>query len=314
MFPPDVRSKELCSEAFTKAIRQFDDYAPKYIREVHVVNHDFESTLALQSSFGEEFKNSARRGEIVDDTYANFGGSGANVYSDHGKAGRDGGNVRHGRSDGGSSASADKTDVKVDQSKGNESEDSDDDDKRCPICLEDFDDTKQPKDLSKCKHKFCKECLDQAMKHKPVCPVCGVVYGAMKGNQPPGQMNVSESRYSSLPGYEGHGTITINYSFGGGTQGSNHPEPGNRYTGTSRTAYLPNNAEGQKVLRLLKQAFDAKLTFTIGTSVTSGARNTVTWNDIHHKTNTYGGAQSFGYPDPTYLSRVTEELAAKGIK
>jgi len=23
---------------------------------------------------------------------------------------------------------------------------------------------------------------------------------------------------------------------------------------------------------------------------------------------------SYGYPDPTYLSRVTEELAAKGIK
>ena len=46
-----------------------------------------------------------------------------------------------------------------------------------------------------------------------------------------------------------------------------------------------------KVLRLLKEAFDARLTFTVGRSVTSGQDNIVTWNDIHHKTNMTGGAQ-----------------------
>ena len=61
------------------------------------------------------------------------------------------------------------------------------------------------------------------------------------------------------------------------------------YSGTSRTGYLPDNEEGNHVLRLLRIAFDAGLIFTIGTSVTSGMTNTVTWNDIHHKTNIHGG-------------------------
>ena len=70
-----------------------------------------------------------------------------------------------------------------------------------------------------------------------------------------------------------------------------HPNPGKRYSGTERQAFLPNNHEGRKVLNLLDQAFKARLTFTIGTSVTSGRSNTVTWNDIHHKTNPYGGPE-----------------------
>ena len=81
----------------------------------------------------------------------------------------------------------------------------------------------------------------------------------------------------------------IVYSIPGGIQAKEHPNPGQRYSGTSRTAYLPNSPEGQEVLRLLQKAFDARLVFTVGTSVTSGQRNVVTWNDIHHKTNTHGG-------------------------
>ena len=64
------------------------------------------------------------------------------------------------------------------------------------------------------------------------------------------------------------------------------------YSGTSRTAYLPDNREGKEVLALLKRAFDARLVFTVGTSVTSGWRNQITWNDIHHKTNISGGPEA----------------------
>jgi deltex-like protein len=64
---------------------------------------------------------------------------------------------------------------------------------------------------------------------------------------------------------------------------------------------------------LLKEAFERKLTFTVGRSVTTGLDNQVVWNGIHHKTSTSGGSSSFGYPDPTYLTRVKEELACKGI-
>ena len=71
----------------------------------------------------------------------------------------------------------------------------------------------------------------------------------------------------------------------------NHPNPGKPYEGTRRVGYLPDNDRGRRVLEMLKVAFDRKLTFTIGRSRTTGADNTITWNDIHHKTNVHGGPQ-----------------------
>lgn len=67
------------------------------------------------------------------------------------------------------------------------------------------------------------------------------------------------------------------------------------------------------MLRLLKTAFERKLIFTVGRSVTTGKDNRIVWSGIHHKTNLNGGASFFGYPDPTYFSRVKEELASKGV-
>ena len=68
-----------------------------------------------------------------------------------------------------------------------------------------------------------------------------------------------------------------------------HPTPGAYYDGSRRVAYLPNNSEGKEVLDLLKKAFEAKATFTIGRSVTTGKEGQITWNDIHHKTSRTGG-------------------------
>ena len=48
--------------------------------------------------------------------------------------------------------------------------------------------------------------------------------------------------------------------------------------------------------------------------MTTGLDNQIVWNGIHHKTSLTGGVATFGYPDDTYLKRVKEELAAKGIK
>ena len=70
-----------------------------------------------------------------------------------------------------------------------------------------------------------------------------------------------------------------------------HPNPGRPYKGIQRTAYLPNNNEGKLVLGLLKTAFEARLVFTVGDSRTTGKEGVLTWNDIHHKTNIYGGAE-----------------------
>ena len=88
---------------------------------------------------------------------------------------------------------------------------------------------------------------------------------------------------------------------------------GRKYFGTNRICYLPNNKKGREILGMLKIAFDRKLTFVVGTCITTVQKNTGAWNGIHHKTSTRGGPTNYGYPDTTYFNRVTEELASKGI-
>ncbi|XP_072353172.1 uncharacterized protein [Scyliorhinus torazame] len=189
-------------------------------------------------------------------------------------------------------------------------QESKDEDTTCPICLEEFQDREI---LKKCKHSFCKECINVAFKTKSACPLCGEVYGEIRGNQPDGGRMTHKIITLHLPGYEKFETIEIYYIIPDGIQGVEHPNPGQRYHGTTRTAYLPENPEGKKVFKLLQRAFTQRLIFTVGTSSTTGRNNVVTWNDIHHKTNTTGGPSMFGYPDPTYLTRVQDELKAKGI-
>uniref|UniRef100_A0A663FHX9 E3 ubiquitin-protein ligase n=1 Tax=Aquila chrysaetos chrysaetos TaxID=223781 RepID=A0A663FHX9_AQUCH len=181
-------------------------------------------------------------------------------------------------------------------------------DRQCPICLGEI---QKMKTLEKCRHSFCEDCITRALQVKTACPMCGRFYGQLVGNQPPnGRMLVTRDAGLLLPGYEKFGTIIIQYVFPPGVQGVEHPNPGVRYPGTTRVAYLPDCPEGNKVLGLFRKAFDQRLTFTVGTSMTTGRANVITWNDIHHKTNCTGGPQLFGYPDPTYLARVQEELRA----
>ncbi|KAI9530790.1 E3 ubiquitin-protein ligase dtx3L [Dissostichus eleginoides] len=178
----------------------------------------------------------------------------------------------------------------------------------CAICL----DTVHKRKTLKCCHSFCSACIDSVFKLKPACPICNTYYGEYTGTQPEGRMTDMHS-WQRLPGFEHCGSIVIQYTFPAGIQGPEHPNPGKRYGSTSRTAFLPDSEEGEKVLKLLRKAFDRRLVFTVGRSVTTGLNNVITWNDIHHKTNIDGGPQSFGYPDPDYLSRVQEELRLKGV-
>jgi deltex len=138
------------------------------------------------------------------------------------------------------------------------------------------------------------------------CPVCYQIYGIMTGDQPDGTMNHHVSKNTQCSGYN-CGTIIISYSFPSGSRNGKH------YSGTHRTAYLPDNDEGREVLALLREGFKRKLLFTVGRSVTTGQDNTTVWNGVHHKTNTSGGSSHFGYPDPTYFDRVKLELAMKGV-
>ena len=191
--------------------------------------------------------------------------------------------------------------VRYDQNAGNSVD--------CTICFSPLTD---PVSLSKCGHTFCKSCIHRAFTYQKKCPICQEVYGVFEGDQPDGTMNVRFSR-TSLPGYEGCGCYVITYVIPDGRQGKRHPKPGQKFTGTTRRAFLPATKEGEIVLNMLKKAFDMRLIFTVGKSNTTGQEDCVTWNDIHHKTSISGGPQHFGYPDSNYLDRVKDELKAKGI-
>lgn len=173
--------------------------------------------------------------------------------------------------------------------------------------------------LTKCSHAFHLLCLlamycngnkDGSLQ----CPSCKAIYGEKTGTQPRGKMEVFSFQIS-LPGHEDCGTILIVYNIPHGIQGPEHPNPGKPFTarGFPRQCYLPDNAQGRKVLELLKVAWKRRLIFTVGTSSTTGETDTVVWNEIHHKTEMDRNVTGHGYPDPNYLQNVLAELAAQGV-
>jgi len=186
----------------------------------------------------------------------------------------------------------------------------------CSVCMDDFSSESDGicLKLKSCHsdHYFHQPCITNALRAHPRCPNCLVNFGLPKGTQPRGKMTIVRHQ-AALPGERSAGMFIIIYQFPNGIQGPEHPNPGQPYHGTSRRAFLPASEEGCQVLRKFMRAWDARLLFTIGTSVTTGQQNAVIWNGIHHKTNVSGGPCQFGFPDATYLKRVTQELAAAGI-
>ena len=203
---------------------------------------------------------------------------------------------------------------------------------KCPICFCEFYDDINPDNnnfilqnisiyinheinavkLNRCEdHFYHIECLNDLIKNNNAggfkCAVCQKIYGILYGTMPDGNMSARIDKYKRCSGFPHDKTIIISYYIPHGKQ------KGKYFSGTSRTCYLPNNKEGREVLALLKIAFDRTLTFVVGTSVTTGQKNTVVWNGIHHKTSLTGGTNYYGYPDPTYFNRVKEELASKGV-
>ncbi|KAI8505248.1 E3 ubiquitin-protein ligase dtx1 [Branchiostoma belcheri] len=203
-------------------------------------------------------------------------------------------------------------------------------DEDCPICCEnlrgpsgyDATDNMAPTMVTKlqhCNHVFHGVCLlamyNSGSKDGSLqCPTCKMIYGEKCGNQPPGTMDYHVIPYP-LPSYVDCHTIRIIYTIPHGIQGAEHPTPGKKYTarGFPRLCYLPDTEKGRRVLLLLIKAWERRLIFTIGRSTTTGEDNTVTWNEIHHKTEFGSNVTGHGYPDPEYLDNVIAELAAHGV-
>jgi deltex-like protein len=182
----------------------------------------------------------------------------------------------------------------------------------CVICQEIITAEHAVRLTCDCVARFHPECIQSYLECTSKCPVCCYVLAPLTGSAPKSGTMIWKEKNGHLPGFpEGSGIIHIRYIIHSGTQEKEHPHPGKPFKGTVRVAYLPNTETGKHVLRLLKRAFDRRLIFTIGTSLTTGEEDAVCWAGIHHKTSVSGGL--FGYPDETYLNRVQEELKQKGI-
>jgi len=186
---------------------------------------------------------------------------------------------------------------------------------KCTICLCNFGGSDEGNivRLGNCSsHFFHADCVELCRGDKDFvrCPNCALIYGEMTGDMPEGYMRITLHSRSEMycEGYEDYGTIEIYYMFPNGRLYT-----GRSYRGTRRQAFLPHTKEGIEVLELFVIAFKRRLTFTVGTSVTTGRDDVVVWNGIHHKTSLGGGCAYFGYPDDTYFFRVKEELAMKGV-
>jgi len=201
-----------------------------------------------------------------------------------------------------------------------------DDPPQCSICLLDLGDTSSYSSdttlapvltLVDCNHSFHSACLTALLANSPSpflqCPTCKKVYGVRTGTRPRTGTMAHRIVSTPLPGHSGCGTIEITFMFSPGIQGHEHPHPGQYYhpVGFPRTAFLPDNQEGLKALHGLYLAWEQRLLFTVGRSITTGQDNCVTWNDIHLKTKKGGGEHS--YPDEHYLSNLSQDLAGFGI-
>ncbi|XP_014048295.1 uncharacterized protein [Salmo salar] len=157
-----------------------------------------------------------------------------------------------------------------------------------------------------CGVTLCPQCLLKAHVQCRVCPKAEVA--VPKGIQ--GNMSYSEMPFS-LPGHGRDAIVKITYCIPDGIQGEGHPSPGSAFRGGVFEAYLPLCERTRILLPRLEKAFRLGLTFTV-TGREPGAR--VSWDSIPHKTSLQGGKSGNGYPDSTYLSRLSEVLRAHGIE
>jgi deltex-like protein len=124
-------------------------------------------------------------------------------------------------------------------------------------------------------------------------------------------MNVMRAPNVTCAGHP-KGSLWIRYVFHKGRQQSYHPNPGQRYDGTNRAAFLPDTPQGRQLCSRLVEAFQYGLTFRVGTSFTSGLTDQITWASIPHKTKL--NSSQHGFPDPLYFTNCNEALDNLHVK
>jgi deltex-like protein len=164
-------------------------------------------------------------------------------------------------------------------------------------------------DASAARCVFNETTLVRALRVQPRCPACGTHYAQLRGPQPSGTMSVARQTDVHCEGHGGVGTLVVSFVFPSGVQGAQHPRPRERYHGTTRYGFYPDNELGAQCVRMLQAAFEHGVAFRVGTSATTGQEDTVVYG-VHQKSCADGGAERHGWPDATYLERLRSECAA----
>lgn len=156
-------------------------------------------------------------------------------------------------------------------------------------------------------HEHARRCTFGCRRHsRPQCDFTTPI-GAM----PSGSMRVDELPDLTCPGYStAGGSFLIAYRISGGLQCDYHANPGVGYQSIYREAFLPVNSEGRALLKRFQFAFSRGLTFQVGTSLTTGASDSVTWAIPHKSTLAH---HLFGYPDPDYFTTANSVLDDMGV-
>jgi deltex len=158
--------------------------------------------------------------------------------------------------------------------------------------------------INSCGHYFHQSCLEKILHRELKCPECRTNISDPQGKGPSGIMTI-KTISDICPGYQSQ-TIQITYRIPAGTQLEYHDNPGEPYPSTRRIAYIPNTKEGRALLLRLKYAWNHGMIFIIGTSLTTGKANAVTWSTIEHKTSLHGGR--YGFPDADYIEKCNNIL------
>ena len=186
----------------------------------------------------------------------------------------------------------------------------------CGLCQEVIEEGAETRRLP-CSHTFHQDCgltqtIDDWMNAHARCPNCNDRFGVAMGDMPEGTLHITYSNsIIEFPNKDDQcRAIQVTFSIPAGTQGAGHPSPGTHYAGISRMGYFPDTEEGRIIVDMIKVAWERRLMFTIGHSLTRNVDNVIIYNGIHIRTDTTG---AWGYPCATYLETVEEELRLKGI-
>jgi deltex-like protein len=202
---------------------------------------------------------------------------------------------------------------------------------QCSICMEELWRLKYQQDFSSqpdgvghlpvkpkacADHYFHLDCLKEWLKTSVTCPLCRTQLVQITGYQPmpSGAAMTVQEELDSLPGHETHSTLAVHFAIPSGVQDLDFPLPGERFESFKFVTYLPNNSEGQNVLRMLGLAWNRRLLFRIGYNQVSKRLDKIVLNGLELKTNRVGGVTGNGFPDVSYMSRLKSDLREIGIQ